>query len=115
MTRVASRLTRVLVTVLTASAFACTSTPVRFDTQNESISPEAHGRPVEAQSCGFQLLLLIPIMINSRADRAYQQLKFQTSGEILADFKVSESWFYGLVGTGYCTKILATAYPNLKR
>jgi hypothetical protein len=57
-------------------------------------------------------LLLIPINTNTRATRAYESLRRQAGEDVIADVKIQESWFYGFVGTGYCTALQATAYPR---
>ena len=65
---------------------------------------------VSSGACGFQLLLLIPIGINSRQTRAYDALVQNAGGAALTDVKMRERWFYGFVGTGYCTELTATVY-----
>ena len=100
-----------LACLLAASAAACQSTPVRFETPRAADTSVAAGpgRPVDAEECGFQLLLLIPIGVNSRQIRAFQVLKGAAGGAQLADVKMTESWTYALVGTVYCTKFTAVA------
>jgi hypothetical protein len=70
------------------------------------------GRHISSEACGFQLLFLIPIMTNGREARAYDQLYVQAQGGYITDVHVEESWFYGFVGTGYCTKLTAMTYPS---
>jgi len=96
---------------LFATTLACSSVPVRFDAPKQPLL-SAQGRNVEAEACGFQLLLLIPIETNSRASRAYSQLQSAAGQDVLTDIRVTERWIYGLVGTAYCTKLSATAYPR---
>ena len=98
--------------LLNAFAIGCMSTPVRFETSSAPIAANTASRPVQSSACGFQLLLLIPIAVNSRQARAYEGLKAQAGGDVLVDIKVSERWFYGLVGSGYCTELSATAYAK---
>ena len=93
-----------------ASVPGCVSQPVRLEAPTAPIAAGATGRPVSASACGFQLLLLIPIAINSRQARAYASLKEQAGDDVLTEVKVSERWFYGLVGSGYCTDLSGTAY-----
>lgn len=59
--------------------------------------------PVYAKECGFVLLLVIPIGINDRFVRAYAKLSAQAKDGFLSEITLQESWFYGLLGTGYCT------------
>jgi hypothetical protein len=72
------------------------------------------GRSVSAEAGGFQLLLVIPININDRHERAYQLLRAQAGSDYLTDIKIKESWTYGVVGTVYTTRLEATAYPYKK-
>lgn len=65
--------------------------------------------PISAESCGFQLLLFIPIGINSRHGEAYSKLTALAAGSRISDLRMEESWYYGLVGTGYCTRFSALA------
>ncbi len=86
------------------SLAACVGAPIKFDSAAEMTSG-APGREVTAEACGFQLLLLIPIAVNSRHERAWQSLKAQAGGKPVTDIEVEESWGYGFVGTNYCTRL----------
>ena len=99
----------VLALALVAGTQACQSTPVRFAAPQTPASGD-QGRTVSGAACGFQLLLLIPLGINSRQARAYEALQQNASGAALTDVKVRERWFYAYVGTGYCTELTATVY-----
>lgn len=100
-----------LLLVGAALLVGCTSTPVTIPTQPPLAKLEKDQRlvsfPVYSEACGFQLLLFIPINVNTRQMTAYQKLQFQAYGGTLSDIKMEESWFYGFVGTGYCTKFTA--------
>lgn len=91
----------------TALLAACAGAPVKLDTAADTagVDRNAPGREVTAEACGFQLLLLIPISVNSRHERAWQSLKAQAGGKPIVDIEVEESWGYGFVGTSYCTKL----------
>jgi len=94
---------------------SCSGTPVKFD-QPASATPGqqydmSHGRTATGQACGFQLLLLIPIVTNQRAAMAYQSLKSQAGNGYLTDIRVQETWTYAFVGTLYCTVMEGTIYP----
>ncbi len=91
--------------------FACSSVPIRFNQEPLKPIDWSKGRQISGEACGFQLLLVIPIQTNGRAERAYTELLAQAQGGYITDVQVEESWFYGLVGTGYCTKLTAMAYP----
>lgn len=110
-------LSRLTVTILVAfcfSAAGCAGKPVKFASVAEQKYDLSKGRPVHSQACGFQLLLLIPINTNGRAQQAYEALTAQAGPDaVLTDIKVQEKWFYGFVGTGYCTRLEGTAYPKL--
>lgn len=90
---------------------ACSSVPIRFNQAPDKPIDLSKGHQISSEACGFQLLLLIPIQTNGRADRAYADLVMQSQGGYITDVQVEESWFYGLVGTGYCTKLTAMTYP----
>ena len=93
------------VTALTA----CAGTPVLLGTHVAGPIPDGTERAIEAEACGFQLLLFIPININDRAQRAYYLLEGQAGGDFITDVQVEERWTYGLVGTAYCTALRARA------
>jgi hypothetical protein len=103
---------RIAVALVALFAAGCSSTLVRFGDAGGPIAPGARGRSIQAGACGFQLLLLIPIGINSRALRAYRELQLQAAGGAITDVNVAERWFYAFVGTGYCTQLSATVYPK---
>jgi uncharacterized lipoprotein YajG len=72
------------------------------------------GRTITASASGFQLMLLIPISINGRQERAYEDLRAQAGDDVITNVKITESWSYAFVGTVYQTTFEATAYPRLK-
>jgi hypothetical protein len=80
---------------------------VRFDTGSAAALPgrDEPGREISAQACGFQLLLFIPLGVNSRQERAWQSMREQAGGKPIVDVEVEEGWTYGFVGTGYCTRM----------
>lgn len=88
---------------------ACAGTPVSLGTRINGSIPAGAQRTIEAEACGFQLLLFIPISINSRAERAYQELEAKAEGDFITDVQVKERWSYGFVGTRYCTALRAKA------
>ena len=94
----------------------CSGAPMRTGVANQRIDTAnidySKGRRVSASASGFQLLLLIPISINSRQERAYRSLLSQAGGDYVTDIKIEESWTYALVGTVYKTTIDAMAYPQ---
>ena len=53
----------------------------------------------------------IPIKINGRQARAYEELKNAAGSDYITDVKIQESWTYAFLGTVYHTTLTATAYP----
>jgi hypothetical protein len=92
----------------------CTGTPVTFRSSADQNYDASKGRMVTAGSCGFQLLLFIPINVNDRQKQAYEELLVQAgSDHYVTNIKVQEKWYYAFVGTVYCTEMEATAYPKM--
>jgi hypothetical protein len=95
---------------------ACSGAPIRTGVANQRIDTAnidySKGRRVSASASGFQLLLLIPISINNRHERAYRELLAQAGSDYVTDIKLNESWTYALVGTVYKTTLEAMAYPQ---
>lgn len=92
---------------------SCMSNPIAFPDVSGEKFDSTRGRSIRAKACGFQLLLVIPININERAERAYESLRKQAGKDVITDVMVQERWFYAFVGTGYCTVLQATAYPRV--
>jgi hypothetical protein len=92
---------------------SCASTPVSFKSIVDQKYDATRGRFVSGSACGFQLLLLIPIMTNNRAELAYMSLMHQAGSDYVTDVKVRESWYYAFIGTVYCTEFQAMAYPKI--
>lgn len=88
---------------------ACAGTPVSLGTRVTGPIPTGAVRTITAEACGFQLLLFIPIKINSRAQRAYRELEEKAGGDFITNVQVQERWTYGFVGTQYCTVLQAKA------
>jgi hypothetical protein len=104
--------------VTTMLVVSCNGTPVKLDQPASAISGQKYdmskGRTARAQACGFQLFLFIPIVVNQRADIAYQSLKSQAGSGYLTDIRVQETWTYAFVGTLYCTIMEGTVYQPLQ-
>jgi hypothetical protein len=102
--------------ILMTFAAGCAGTPIKFggthpnfDNTNVDFSK---GKEIVSTASGFQLLLFIPININSRHEQALQQLMGMAGRDYITDIKIEESWVYAFVGTVYTTTIKATAYPR---
>ena len=100
-----------MATILLATG--CTSTRISLPTGPVPNYDESRPRHISAQTSGFQLLLFFPIMVNSRYDRAWEQLKLSAGRDYIADVTVQDSWTYGFVGTVYSVRLEANAYPLL--
>lgn len=95
----------------------CAGTPVSMGVSNEfdrAAFDMENPRKLSISASGFQLLLFIPISINSRHARAYSALEAQAGEGLISDVQVTESWTYGFVGTVYKTTIDANVYPRKK-
>ncbi len=102
-----------MVLLLCMVTVSCVGTPVTFKSLVDQKYDINKSRTITADACGFQLLLLIPIRVNDRAERAYSSLIAQAQYEHVTDIKVKETWNYAFVGTVYCTVLEATAHPLL--
>jgi len=104
---------KVLTLLLMFGLVGCSGVPVKFNTIEKSAGvDQSKGRKISASAAGFQLLLFIPISINSRLQRAHQALLAEAGADQIADVKVTESWTWAFVGTVYRTTLDATAYPK---
>ncbi|HSD36946.1 MAG TPA: hypothetical protein VLC92_05525 [Rhodocyclaceae bacterium] len=102
---------------LAASALlaACASPTVKMGNATDTSQLDlSKGRTIHGNAAGFQLLLLIPISVNGRMERAYQDLRNQAGDDVITNVKITESWGYAFVGTIYKTELEATVYPRLK-
>jgi hypothetical protein len=70
------------------------------------------GKPISASACGYQLAQLIPLGTNGRKQRAYNSLEEQAGSDFIGDVVVTEEWYYGVIGSVYCSKLEAKAYPK---
>lgn len=100
-------LARSVIAGAVALCAACAGTPVSMGTRGTP--PPGASRIIKSEACGFQLLLLIPIAVNNRAERAYRLLEAQAAGDFITDVRVRERWIWGFVGTTYCTILQAKA------
>ena len=69
-------------------------------------------RTAEGRACTFLVLGVIPIAVNGRAQRAYDEALHTTGGVGLLDVKVTERWYYAVVGNIYCTDIEGLGYTS---
>lgn len=90
----------------------CVGVPVLLRIAENVQYDATKGRPLSASGCGFMLGGFIPIRVNSRQARAYSSLVSLAQGDYVVDIAVQESWTYSFVGSSYCTRFTATAYPR---
>ena len=91
----------------------CVGGPVTLKSFPATDVVVASGRPISADACGFQLLLLLPLGVNSRLERAFEELQEKAGNDQIANLTIEENWGYGFVGTVYCTKLQAKAYQRV--
>jgi hypothetical protein len=103
-----------LVSALVSVLGACSGNPMRLGSPADERYDPTMSRKIEAEACGFQLFLFIPISNNNRAARAYRLLRERAGNDYITNVKVQESWYYALVGTTYCTALRADVYPLLQ-
>ncbi len=109
-----SKLRLLAILVLIIFSAGCAGKAVQIESIADQAYDASKGREVETSASGFQLLLLIPIMINSRQERAYQALRNMASDDhVITNVRVQESWTYAFVGTVYKTTMRATLYPKI--
>jgi hypothetical protein len=65
--------------------------------------------PSSGSACGFLLLDVIPISINDRTERAYDEAIRKASATALIDTSIVNSWYYALFGVIHCTDVAGTA------
>ncbi len=95
--------------VVAVSVSACVGAPARLGSSSAAAPAQGTAREISGSSCGFQLLLFIPIAVNGRLAEANKELKAEAAGDYITNIRVEESWYYAFVGTGYCTTLKATA------
>ncbi|MHC5210870.1 MAG: hypothetical protein ACYTG2_09150 [Planctomycetota bacterium] len=100
-----------LALTLAVGCLGCAGTAVRIPNVPARTYDASKGRRVTAESTGFQLLLWIPIGINERHQKCYDDLERQAPGHFITDVKIQDSWTYAFVGTLYSVKMEATAFP----
>lgn len=93
----------------------CTGAPVKLGVSKDFVRSDydmQNSKKISVSASGFQLLLFIPIAINSRHVRAYAAIEKQAGDGLIGDVKVRESWTYAFAGTVYTTTIEANVYPR---
>jgi hypothetical protein len=63
----------------------------------------------EGSGCGFLLFDLIPIAVNDRLQRGYDEAVRRAEATALADAEITTRWYYAGFGTVVCTDVAGTA------
>lgn len=61
-------------------------------------------------ACGVNLMGIIPINVNNRAQRAYDEAVDDADASGLTDTKVTDRWSWIFIGEKFCTYIQGTGY-----
>lgn len=88
---------------LLASIAGCSSTAKRMGAIPDR-PYEVLGKS-KGSAGGFMLFQLIPIMHNTKIQRAYDQAVANLKGDDLINLTMSESWFWAYIGNGYRVNI----------
>lgn len=101
-----------LILLLAMLITGCSSGPVQLHTTKPLDISYQRSRNISSSACGFQLLMFIPIRVNSRFQRAYDQLVTLAAGDPIGEIRVQEFWRYAFIGTSYCTQLVAKVYSK---
>jgi len=101
-----------LLLVAAVLAAGCAGTPIHIHNGVPPDIDRSTGRSVEGDAYGFQAILLIPMGVNTRHVRAWEELLGKAGDAYVTDVQLKESWTWCLVGTLYHTTLRATAYPR---
>ncbi len=63
-------------------------------------------------ACGLNLFGVIPLGVNDRAERAYDEALQASGGTGLTDVSVTERWYWIYVGDTFCTDIEGMGYTR---
>ncbi len=100
---------KTLFCLIIAMAFAgCVSSPQKLSTVVKPASYKELGT-CEDSSCSFLLLGIIPFGFGSLPENAYQYAISSKGADGLINPVISESWYYAVIGTVYCTRVSGTA------
>jgi hypothetical protein len=99
---------KVLLLVFTiAFLVSCTSAPQRMPHVAIPAGYEEVGEG-SCGKCGFLLFDVIPIGFYGMTQGAYDCAVAAKNGDALINPVVHNKWFYGFVGSGFCTEITGT-------
>jgi hypothetical protein len=101
----ALRAPRALVAALVAAA-GCSGPLVNV----APVPPAAYseGGTARGEACGMLLFGFIPISVNDRVERAYQQALAEARATSLTATSLTERWYFTPIGPGLCTALEGT-------
>jgi hypothetical protein len=65
--------------------------------------------PATGEACGVLALGIIPVNLNDRAERAYEQALEKAHATSLKDTAITESLYFTPIGPEFCTTVHGTA------
>ncbi len=101
---------------IAACLLGCAGQPMKVTgvTDLSTIDP-TRGREVVASGAGFQLFGFIPLSVNDRQQRAYEELVKKAGNDAIANISVQETWRYAVIGWIFRTTIHAMGYPKVDK
>jgi len=88
-----------------AAAFVvgCSGPPVNVS----PVPPTSYSEvgPASGEACGMIFFWLAPIAVNDRVERAYARALAETHATSLTDTRLTERWYFGLIGEVVCSQI----------
>jgi hypothetical protein len=82
---------------------ACSTGPVLVGPRPTGQEASTH---VEGSSCGLLLFGVLPLGVNERLQRAYDEALVETGKRELVDTKIRDRWYViPLLGVGLCTDV----------
>jgi hypothetical protein len=106
---------RVTLSLALLAATACSSPAVLVAPKPPPHYEKVSGVRAYGSACGTLFFYstvysILPIMLTSRVDRAYQEALAKNPGATgLVNVDLQESWFWWILGTTYCTNLTGDA------
>lgn len=97
---------------LALAGVGCTGVRVEFENAPVERLDLARGRKVMGKASSLSLFEIIPIGVNDRQLRAYENLKADAGCDYVTDIRIKDSWTYVWIGLKYGTVMTGTAYPE---
>ena len=107
----------IFLTVFAVYFTGCAGKPVSFTSVDPKLyaDKKAEGRTISGEASGFQLLLFIPMGLNSRSERAYENaLKSVPGATSLINVTYSEDWYWWIIGTAKSVTVTGDAIREIK-